>query len=169
MTFTIEREFVVYRRGDTRELILAFFREGLRNLVDPDTGEIFTEDTLRLTTQFGSRFYVQADADDLALMAGGKRAEFFVQQLRIDRAGSAWLRIYHATEWGEGFLPGFGGVGVVLATGNPGTTWVGSTVVPDSAAVFAIDPAGNRYQVLVSASADANGQAELTLGGIDTG
>jgi hypothetical protein len=152
-----------------RELQLAFLRNGLREIPDPDTGLDFTEDTLRLATQPGSRFFVEADAIDLALMGGAMRAEFFAQQVRIDRAGTSWLRGYHFPLWGEQYLPGSGGVGTVLATGTPGTTWLGSTTVPDAAATYGRDPAGNRFQVLVDATADADGEALVTLGGIDTG
>lgn len=169
MTSPTEREFVVYNRGEVRELVLAFWREGLRTKVNPTTGELFTEDVIRLVTQEGSRFYVEADGLDLALMGDQKRAEWFVNQIAIDRASSAFLRNRHAPEWGEQFLLGAGGVGEVLATGTPGTNWVGSTTVPDELASFAVDSAGNRYQVLVTGVADADGEAVLTMGGIDVG
>lgn len=169
MTSPSEREFLVFPRGEMRELQLAFLRNGLRELIDPDTSLVFTEDTLRFATQPGSRFFVEADAIDLALLGGAMRAEFFAQQVRHDRAGTSWLRTYHAPLWGEEFLLGTGGVGIVRATGTPGTTWLGSTDVPDAAATFGRDESGNRFQVLVSGVADADGNADLTLGGIDVG
>jgi hypothetical protein len=164
-----EREYAVFRRGQVREAILQDFRAGLRLLTDPATGLPFTEDTLRRATAHGSRFYREADAIDLVLLGVQKRDEFLAQQIRIDRAGSAFLRSYHAELWGEAFLPAFGGSGTVSAHGTAGTTWQGSTTVPDAFAVTGTDPAGNRYQVLASATADADGDATLTLIAIDGG
>ncbi len=169
MTAPTEREFVVYPRGEARELILANYRNGLRTKIDPDTGELFTEDTIRLVTQEGSRFFVFADGLDLALLGGGKRAEFLAQQISHDRASHAFLVNRHAPLWAEEFLPGFSSTGTVAATGTVGTTWVGSTDLPDALATTGTDPAGNRYQVYITGVADANGEAELTLASIDTG
>lgn len=169
MTAPTEREFVVYARGEARELILANYREGLRTKIDPDTGELFTEDTIRLVTQEGSRFFVWADSVDLQALGSGKRAEYLAQQISHDRASHAFLESRHAPLWGESFLPGFSSTGTVLATGTPGTTWVGSTTLPDALATTGTDPAGQRYQVYISAVADADGEAELTLASIDTG
>lgn len=164
-----EREFAVFRRGEIREDILRFFRNGLRNMLDPKTGELFTEDTIRRVTTAGGRFYVEADAIDLACQGIQKRDEFLAQQIRIDRAGTAFLQNFHATQWGETYLPATGGTGNVLATGLTGTTWIGSTTVPDPFATFGIDEASKRYQVLVSGVADGSGQAVLTVIGIDGG
>lgn len=169
MTAPTEREFLVYARGDVRELVLANYRNGLRTKIDPDSGELFTEDTIRFVTQPGSRFFVWADSLDLALMGSGKRAEYLAQQISHDRASHAFLVNRHAPLWGESFLPGFSSTGVVAATGTAGTTWVGSTDLPDALATTGTDPAGNRYQVYLSGIADANGEAELTLASIDTG
>jgi len=169
MTAPVEREFVVYARGEARELMLATWREALRSKIDPDTGALFTEDTIRLVTQPDSRFYAEADAVDLALMGQGKRAEFLSQQVSHDRASSAFLRNRHAPTWGESYLPGFSSTGTVAATGTPGTSWVGSTTLPDALATFGVDPAGNRYQVYVGGIADANGEATLQLASLDLG
>lgn len=169
MTAPTEREFHVYARGEVRELMLANYRNGLRDKIDPETGDFVTEDVIRLVTQEGSRFYNQADAVDLALLGQAKRGEFLAQQISHDRAGSAFLRTRHAPLWGEGFLPGFSAVGPVLARGTAGTTWVGSTTLPDSLASVCTDPAGNRYQVYVTGVADANGEADLVLASLDTG
>lgn len=169
MTTPNEREFAVFRRGEIREDILRFFRNGLRNLVDPQTLEPFTEDTIRRATTAGSRFYTEADAIDLACQGIQKRDEFLAQQMRIDRAGTAFLKNFHASQWGETYLPATGGTGNVLATGLAGTTWIGSTQVPDPFATFGTDEAGKRYQVLVSGVADGDGQATLVMIGIDGG
>lgn len=149
--------------------MLADFRNGLRQLVDPATGLPFTEDTLRRVTTKGSRFWTEADSIDVVGLGIQKRDEFLAQQMRIDRAGSAMLRNYHAELWGEVFLPAVGGSGFVLATGTAGTTWLGSTTLPDALATYGVDPAGQRYQVLVSGTANADGEVELLLIGIDGG
>jgi len=169
MPTPIEREFAVFRRGEIREDILRFFRNGLRNIDDPKTHEPFTEDTIRRVTTAGGRFYVEADAIDLACQGIQKRDEFLAQQIRIDRSGSAFLQNYHAPQWGERYLPATGGNGLVLATGLPGTTYIGSTTVPDPFATFGTDEAGKRYQVLVSGVANASGQVSLVVIGIDGG
>jgi Baseplate J-like protein len=169
MTTPVEREYVTFRRGEVREIILANFREGLRAKTDPETGLPFTESTIKRVTQEGSRFYVEADADDLVLMAVGKRAEFLSQQLSHDRAGHAFLVERHSVLWDEPFLPGFSATGQVLATGNPGATYVGSTTIPDQLATYGVDQRGNRYQVYIGGVADADREAELTLASIDTG
>jgi hypothetical protein len=164
-----EREFAVFRRGEVREDILRFFRNGLRNLLDPQTGELFTEDVIRKATTAGGRFYVEADAIDLACQGIQKRDEFLAQQIRVDRAGSSFLQNFHAPQWGETYLPATGGTGNVLATGLTGTTWIGSTTVPDPFATFGTDEQGKRFQVLVSGIADSDGEAVLTVIGIDGG
>ncbi len=164
-----EREFAVFRRGEVREDILRFLRNGLRNLPDPQTLETFTEDTIRKATTSGSRFWTEADAIDLACQGIQKRDEFLAQQIRIDRAGTSFLQNFHAVQWGETYLPATGGTGTLLATGLTGTTWIGSTTVPDPFATFGTDEAGKRYQVLVSGIADADGEAVLIVIGIDGG
>lgn len=151
-------------------MILAGFREGLRGRIDPDTGEVFTEDTIRVTTARGGRWYTEADAIDVVLLGLQKRSEFLVNQLRIDRSGSGWLRNYHGPLWGEGFLPAFGGAGVARASGVPGTTWQGSTLVPDlTFARYAIDAAGRRFQVITTGTAGADGTVLLGMLAIDGG
>lgn len=164
-----EREFAVYRRGELRELYLRFVRAGLRQQLDPDTGQPFSEETLRQVTSPGSSVWVRADATDLIAQGIQKRDEFLAQQLRIDRAGSSFLHEFHGRQWGESLLPASGGGGVITATGLPGTTWLGSTTLPDSFAAQARDEAGNTYQVIVTGTADATGRASLLLLGVDGG
>jgi uncharacterized phage protein gp47/JayE len=172
VSFASEREYAVYRRGEQREQMLLGVREGLRLVPNPETGVPFTEDEIRRATMKGSRFWRDFDSTDIVLLGEQKRQEFLAQQLRIDRAGSAMLRNYHAILWGEPYLPAFGASGIVLATGNFGVTWSGSTQLPDPGAVYGRDPANRRYQVYISGTADANGEAELTLvatdGGVET-
>lgn len=169
MSYATEREYAVYRRGEIRETYLLEIREGLRALANPETGEPFTEDEIRRATAKGSRFWREFEATDIVLMGVQKKDEFFANQIRIDRSGSAWLRNYHSPLWNEPYLPAFGGSGVVLATGNPGVTWQGSTDIPDPFAVYGTDPAGLRYQVVVSGTADGAGEARLSLVAIDGG
>ena len=169
MTTPAERQFAVFRRGELREEVLRGWRNGLRALIDPETGQIFTEDKIRLATGFGTRFYTEADSIDVIGLGIQKRDEFFAQQVRIDRAGSAFLRNFHAPQWGEQPLLAAGGSGPVLATGNAGTPIQGSTTVPDPLAVRARDPAGNLYQVFVGGTLPASGQLPVTLIGVDGG
>lgn len=169
MTQPNEREFAVFRRGEIREDQLRFFRNGLRALTNPKTLQPFTEDEVRRATTPGSRFYIEADGIDLVAQGAQKRDEFLAQQARIDRSGTEFLKNYHLPQWGEDYLPASGGSGTVTALGNPGTTWIGSTTIPDPFAAFALDDAGNRYQVLVTGTADSEGEAELLLVGIDGG
>jgi baseplate J-like protein len=169
MPSSSEREWVQFRRGELRESQLRDLREGLRALDNPETGLPFTDDELRRMTVRGSRYYREGDAIDLVLIGIQKRDEFFVQQIRIDRAGSAWLRSYHGQLWGESYLPAFGGSGLVTARGAPGTIWQGSTTVPDPFAVTGTDPGLRRYQVLLTATADDDGEATLVLIAIDGG
>lgn len=169
MTTPGDSQFFTYRRGEAREGLLRDWRDGLRDKLDPDTGEPFTEDVIRRATAHGSRFYREADGIDLLLMGLQKKDEFLATQLWILRAGSAFLRSYHAELWGESYLPAFGGSGTAKALGVPGTTWQGSTTVPDAFAKVALDPAGQRFQVLITGTADGAGEAELTLIGIDGG
>jgi hypothetical protein len=168
-TSPADRAYEIPSRGDAREALLADFREGLRQLPDPATGEAFTEDTIRRATAFGSRFWRQAESLDVTLLGVGKNAEFFAQQTRLDRAGTGWLENYHGPLWGESELPAFGGSGNVAATGNPGTIFQGSTLVPDELALQGTDPAGNRYQAVLSATADGAGEATLLLIAVDGG
>lgn len=169
MTYASEREYVVFRRGEQRESMLRDFRDGIRLLPNPETGVPFTEDEIRRGTAKGSRLWRDFDATDIVLLVAQKRHEFLAQQIRIDRAGSAWLRNYHAKLWREDYLPAFGASGTVTATGNEGIIWQGSTTVPDPFATWGTDTAGLRYQVVVSGEADSSGQAQLTVIAIDGG
>lgn len=164
-----EREYQTFRRGEKREDQLRDLREGLRQLTDPETGLPFTEDALRRATAKGSRFWREAESIDLIVMGIQRKDEFLAQQLRIDRAGSGFLRGYHSVLWGEPYLPAFGASGFALARGVPGTIWQGSTIVPDPFARIATDGAGLQYQVIITGSADANGEATLVLIAIDGG
>jgi hypothetical protein len=162
-------EWTVHRRGELREGILRDWREGLRVQIDPETLQPVTESVIQQTTMKGSRFFREADALDLVGLGIERRDQWFVQQIHIDRASTAFLDSYHGKTWGTPRLPAFGGSGTVTAEGIEGTTWQGSTTVPDAFANVLLDGANNRYQVLVTGSADADEQATLTVVGIDGG
>jgi uncharacterized phage protein gp47/JayE len=164
-----ERHFKTFARGEVRDRILASFRVHLRQLINPDTGSAFTETEIATSTAEHSRFWIEADALDLTLLAAQNRGLFFADQVRIDRAATSFLESYHGALWGETRLPASGGSGSVNAPAVPGTIFVGSTIIPDPAANFATDPAGLRYQVLFTTTTPGSGTAALTLKGVDTG
>lgn len=171
MALPDERKFATFRRGKVRDdIILARFRNTLRGKVNPDTGVPFTEDEIAIITQEDSRFYIEADAIDLYGQAVQQRAIWFADQVRPERAASGWLLNVHGKLWlPNGLLPATGGSGPVLATGSPGTIYVGSTTLGDPTANIARDPSGKRYQVLVTTVADADGEALLQMQAIDPG
>jgi hypothetical protein len=170
-----ERQFVTFSRGAQRDLMLTSFRIGLRQLISPDTNEPFTEDEIATATGRLSKWYIEADAIDLVLQAGEQRARYLADQVRIDRAGTAFLEGFHLPMWGEQKLPATGGSGYCTAVAPVGVTFIGSTTVPDAAAHYATDDAGLRYQVLFSVTTPANGIAgsdplsPLIFVAIDTG
>jgi len=171
MALSEDRKFVTFRRGKVRDdIILARFRNTLRGKINPDSGQPFTEDEIAVITQEDSRFYIEADGIDLYGQAVQSRALWFVDQIHPARAASGFLKSFHGALWlPDGYLPATGGSGPVLATGSVGTIYVGSTTIGDPTANIARDPAGKRYQVLVTATADGNGNATLQMQGIDTG
>lgn len=164
-----DREFSFFTRGQHRELILALWRNSLRELTNPDTGAAFTETEIATATAEGGRWWTEADAVDAVLMGEQQRALWLADQVRIDRASTSWLRGYHGVMWGEAPLPGTGGSGTVLATATPGTVWTGSTTIPDGSAIYGTDAAGLRYQVRATETTDGSGEVELVVEGIDTG
>lgn len=167
-----QREFTTYLRGQVRDdIILASFRNSLRELTNPETGFPFTEDEIARATQPGSRFWVEADAIDLLTMSQQARALFLSDQIDPRRANTEVLNEVWGRIWlGEDSrLKATGGSGDVQATGTPGTIFTGSTTIGDPTAVVGTDPNGLRYQVLQTEALDADGQARLTLKGIDTG
>lgn len=162
----LERAFPTFSRGGIRDDILTSFRAGLRKLTSPDTGQPFTEREIAVATAELSRWYMEADAIDLVLLAGQARALFLADQAHPDRASSAWLTDYHARLWGMRPLAAVGGSGTVTVPATTlGTIFVGSTTLPDPVATQLTDPAGKLYQVLFTVTAPA----PLTLKGIDTG
>lgn len=171
MTSPAERAFAFFARGELRDEELRQFRIGLRLLTNPETGNPFTEDELARATQKGSRWWIESDAVDLvAGMATQSRALLMADQVRIDRANSNYLVNYHGALWGIGDpLPASPGSGLVATPATVGTTYLGSTLIPDPAATTFRDEAGLLYQVLTTVVTPGSGIAELTLVGVDTG
>jgi len=165
----LERAFPTFDRGVNREDILRSYRYALRKLTNPDTGLPFSEADIAAAVSSQSRWYVEADAIDLVLLAGQNRALWLADQVRLDRASFGWLQTYHGGLWGETPLPATGGSGTATGSAVAFTPFVGSTVIPDAAAVQATDPAGKKYQVLFSTAATAGGTVTLTFKGVDTG
>lgn len=169
MTTPDERAFITFPQGKIRDDMLAMFRNGLRLLMNPDTGELFTEDEIRLATQPGSRIYIRANAIDMLGQSIQQRARFTAQQTDPRRASSSWLRGMHGEIW----LPD-GPLGVERSSGPvswgapTGSIFVGSTTPGDQAAFTARDPAGNLYQAFETVVA-VNNVAELTLMAVDGG
>jgi uncharacterized phage protein gp47/JayE len=166
---TPDREFSFFSRGDHRDLMLAIWRTSLRDLVNPTTGERFTESEIATATAGGGRYYNEADAIDLVLLGEQQRALWLADQVRIDRAGSEWLVGYHGQMWGEAPLPGTGSFGTVTATASAGTIFLGSTTLGDPTAIYGTDPTGLRYQVYTTATTPGGGTVTLTIAAVDTG
>lgn len=169
-----ERRFSVFTRGVVRDnIILAHFRNSLRNLVNPETGIVFTEDEIQRATQPGSRFYIDADCIDLYGQAMQARAIWLVSQGDPRLANTTYLEDVHGRLWlGEGSrLESTGGSAEdgVEAPATPGSVFPGSTTVPDPTAAVATDPNGYRYQVLQTVVTPAGGVATLSMKAIDTG
>lgn len=179
MTSTVaaERAFTIFPRGELREDALRMWRNHLRQQTNPDTGAAFTEDEIAAATVRQSRWYIEADKDDLIFgMQAQQRALFLADQMRPDRASTGFLHEQHGPLWlPEGQLPAIGGSGTVSAPATVGAPFVGSTTIPSPVATQLRDAAGRRFQVLFTVSATAGGAgsgvdgAVLTLKGVDTG
>lgn len=167
-------QFATFRRGQIRdEIILATWRNSLRNAINPSTGQTFSEEEIFRATQPGSRFYMEADAIDLWGMVNQAKGEHLANQLFPSRANSDWLRDYHVRlRLGEnGILPAVGSSGTMFAKATIGSIFVGSTTIGAPAASIATDPNGFQYQVAttVTVTAEDDGEVNLSMLAIDTG
>lgn len=171
MTAPADREFYVFPRGYIRDLMLQYFAAGLRLLVNPETQALFTEDEIASAIAPGSRWYRQAQAEDDYAQGEQHRALFMNDQLRIDRASTAWLAEYHAKLWDpSGRLPATPGSGRVRVPGTPGVHVIGSTTPGDPSAYWGRDQNGHRYQVYEPDTViDSNGAAIVTMVAMDPG
>jgi hypothetical protein len=165
-----DREFRIYPAGYVRDsIVLANFREGLRALVNPETGQSFTEEEIARATRSPGRWFVEAQATDDYVQQQQRNALYLADQVRFDRATGKWLFEFHGRLWGLSLLGATGGSGPVTVSGTPGTIVVGSTIVPDDGAHKARDAAGNLYQAFETATLDVSGKATVTLVAIATG
>lgn len=174
MTAPDERRFSVYPTGWIRDnIILEVFRNHLRDLYNPDTGELFTEDEIAQATQPGSRFWIEADSIDVYAQLMQRQGAWFADQIRPARANGAFLEKFHGELWLgiDPRLPAAGGAGTVSAPATAGSIFPGSATVPDptGTAAVATDPNGYSYQVLASVTTPSSGIASLEMQAIDTG
>jgi uncharacterized phage protein gp47/JayE len=172
MATSDERMFPIFRRGQVRdEVLLRAFRNHLRGLTDPDTGATFTEDKIRIITQRGSRFYLEADAIDLTGLALQNRDRWLANQVRPKWSNTEYLEQVHGPLWlPDGRLPATGGSGTATATAAAGSVFPGSTVIGDPAAAVAVGLDGLQYQVLTTETVPAGSTSvTLTLQCVDTG
>jgi len=166
----VDREFAVLPRGFIRDrVVLANFREGLRALVNPETGNPFTDDEIQRATQPRSRWYIGAQAIDDYGQAEQRKALWLADQIRIDRASTKWLEGFHAQLWGEAKLDATGGSGRVNVPGVPGTLVLYSTTLGDPNAYTARDAAGNVYQVTQGGSIPDSGILPVTMEAVSVG
>jgi hypothetical protein len=165
-----DREFPIFLRGEVRDEILGHFRNGLRQMVNPDTGLAFTEEEIAFATSSVTRWFKEADAIDLLMMAAQSRALWLSDQIWPDRASTEMLRDRHGKMRGLQPLPATGGSGTATGACLIGATFIGSTTVPDpdDVAHYARDPQGRRYQVLYTKVATAT-SIKVSFKGIDTG
>lgn len=165
-----DREFAVLERGEVRDdVILANWRAGLRDQVDPETGLPFSEEQIRRATAPRTRWHIEAQAIDDYAQAEQRRALFLSDQVRIERASTNWLANFHARLWGRQKLPATGGSGTVTVAATAGTIIAGSTTPGDPGAYVARDAAGNRYQVFQTVVTPSSGTATVTLAALSTG
>lgn len=161
--------FERFEQGDVREQILSSYRESLRELVDPLTGQPPSEDLIRQTSIQGGRFWVEANDIDILVMGVQRRDFFLGQQVDPRTASTAFLENFHGPASRLPRLPASGASGTVTTTAVPGTVFIGSTTIGDPLATQGADPAGLRYQVFLSATTPASGTIALTMVAIDTG
>lgn len=166
----VDREFVIRARGYVRDkIVLANFREGLRNRINPETGAVFTDSEIQRATRPKSRWYIGAQATDDYDQGEQRRALFLNDQIRIERASSSWLTDFHGRLEGETYLAATGSSGPATVTGTPGTIVRGSTTLGDPFAYTARDPAGNQYQVFTTEAIGATGSQPVTMIALSTG
>lgn len=156
-------------QGDIREQILESFRNSLRALTDPDTGEPPSEDLIRQATMLGSRYWVEANDIDIVSQGIQRRDYFLGQQVDPRTASTAFLENFHGPASGLPRLGATGASGVVMGTGTPGTIYNGSTFIGDPLATSGATSAGTRFQVYADATVRPDGTVPVTLIGIDTG
>lgn len=172
-----DRAFAIFGAGDQAKINLQVFRNRLRALTNPLTGQPFTELEIATATAPGTRWANGADAIDLVSLASQARALVLADQMDPLRANTEFLRGHWCRRTGLTPRPAAGGSGSVLVSATVGSTFVGSTTIGDPAATFGIDDAGLRYQVLYTEVAPASpllpdgtsSEVKLEVIGIDSG
>lgn len=165
------KNFPVFSVGAIRDQILQDWRLELRNQINPDTGQPWSEDEIARAIAPGSRWWIQANGDDQVCLALQQQGLTFADQVRIDRANTVWLRDHHGWQWGMSYRPASGGFGPATNE-DPvvaGTIYFGSTTIGDTAAFVVTDPRGKRYQAYQTAVADGSGNVTINFLAIDTG
>mgnify|MGYP000113620918 CR=1 FL=1 len=164
-----DRAFAVFGRGDQAKIELNVFRNRLRLMTNPETGQPFTELEIATATAPGTRWANGADADDLIALASQARALVLADQMDPLRANSEFLRGQWCRRTGLTPRPPAGGSGSVTLAAAVGSVFVGSTTIGDPAATFGISDAGLRFQVLYTVVVGVSGTATIEVVGVDTG
>lgn len=164
-----DRAFAVFGAGEQGAISLQVFRNRLRGLTNPLTGQPFTELEIATATAAGTRWANGADAIDLVALASQGRALHLADQMDPLRANSEFLRGQWSRRTGLKPRPAAGGSGAVLVEATVGSTFIGSTTIGDPVATFGTDDAGKRYQVLYTEVVGVSGQATIQVVGVDTG
>lgn len=166
----VDREFNVHPAGFVRDkIVLANFREGLRKLRNPETGQPFTAEEIARATRPKSRWYIGAQALDDYAQGEQRNALYLADQIRLERASSGWLLNYHGRLFNAWHLAATGGSGTALATGVPGTIVVGSTTPNDPNAHKARSPDGSLFQAFLSTAVQGDGTVPVTMIAVSTG
>jgi hypothetical protein len=166
-----DQAFKVHPRGYVRDnVILAHFRNSLRTIPNPATGQPFTEAEIQRATGPGTRFYIEADAIDLLGQAHQQRAQHLAAQVDPRRANTQMLEKIHGELWlgPEPRLRATGAAGTALATGTSGTVIPGSPTLGDPSAAIATTPNGLRLQCIADTTI-AGGQAVVALRALEGG
>lgn len=164
-----DRAFAIFGAGEQAALDLQVFRNRLRGLVNPLTGQPFTELEIATATAPGTRWANGADAIDLVGLASQARALVLADQMDPLRANSEFLRGQWCRRTGQSPRPAAGGSGPLDVQATVGSTFIGSTTIGDPVATFGTDDNGKRYQVLYTEVVGVSGTATIEVVGVDTG
>ncbi len=154
------RFFDVPLAGQERDKMLANLRSVLRGMIgryDPILKVVITEELIQAATQEGSREYGRFNAIDQALLVMHGKAGALADQTFPLRSTSGAL-VLHGQQRELPRLPASGATIAAQATSGVGSTFIGSTTIPDPVAAFATIN-GLTYQVLYSVTTPANGIA----------
>lgn len=163
------KNFPVFPVGALRDQILQDWRLELRQQINPETGQVWSEDEINRAIAPGSRWWIEANALDQAGLALQQQGLTLADQVRIDRANTVWLRDYHGWMWGLSYLPAAPGFGPATGSATPGTIYFGSTTIGDPNAFVVSDPLGQRYQCYQTFTTPGSGIVTLNFLAIDTG